>query len=358
MIPVYQKNLIIKFFSSFLKISIFFLSLIIILNLFEEISFFKNTNSSLFLPLYVTILNAPSVLFDVFPFVFLISTMYFFMEILDKDELLIYKTFGLTNLKIIKTIILTTILASFFIVFIFYNLSSSLKFLYLNIKNDYAKDSKYLAVVTANGLWIKDEINSKINIINAEKIEKGYLLNVAISQFDKNFDIENFIVSPKVNINSNLWTIETATLTKDNNTSKIENFEFESNFNLEKISSLFSNFSSLTLWELNKLKGDYQSLGYGTNVLSGYQHKLISYPLYLTLMVCIASILMLNIKYNKSKVFNLVLGILISVIIYYINYFFSVIIETKRIPYIYSIWGPQFILALIVLVGLLRINEK
>ncbi len=358
MIPVYQKNLVLKFSSSFLKISFFFLSLIIVLNLFEEISFFKNTNSSLFLPLYVTILNAPSVLFDVFPFVFLISTMYFFMEILDKDELIIYKTYGLTNLKIIKTISLSTIVISLILVFVFYNISSSLKFLYLDIKNDYAKDSKYLAVVTANGLWIKDEINDKTNFINAEKIEKEYLLNVAISQFDKNFIIENFIVASKVNIKENLWVIENAFITKNNTTKKIDNLKFESNFDLEKILSLFSNLSSLNYWELNKLKSDYKSLGYGTEVLSGYQHKLISYPLYLSIMVCISSILMLNIKYNKSKVFNLVLGILISVIIYYINYFFSVIIETKRIPYIYSIWGPQFILALIVLVGLLRINEK
>tara|TARA_Y100000389_G_scaffold204301_1_gene256130 strand:+ start:1379 stop:2221 length:843 start_codon:yes stop_codon:yes gene_type:complete len=280
------------------------------------------------------------------------------MEILDKDELIIYKTYGLTNLKIIKTISLSTIVISLILVFVFYNISSSLKFLYLDIKNDYAKDSKYLAVVTANGLWIKDEINDKTNFINAEKIEKEYLLNVAISQFDKNFIIENFIVASKVNIKENLWVIENAFITKNNTTKKIDNLKFESNFDLEKILSLFSNLSSLNYWELNKLKSDYKSLGYGTEVLSGYQHKLISYPLYLSIMVCISSILMLNIKYNKSKVFNLVLGILISVIIYYINYFFSVIIETKRIPYIYSIWGPQFILALIVLVGLLRINEK
>ena len=75
-------------------------------------------------------------------------------------------------------------------------------------------------------------------------------------------------------------------------------------------------------------------------------------------MACISSILMLNIRYNKSKVFNLTIGILLSVIIYYINYFFGVIIETKKIPYIYSVWGPLSILFLIILTNLIRINEK
>ena len=110
--------------------------------------------------------------------------------------------------------------------------------------------------------------------------------------------------------------------------------------------------------QLHKLKKDYAKLGYNTKIINAYQHKIFSYPIYLTIMVCVACILMINIRYNKSKIFSLTLGILISVIIYYINYFFGAIIETKKIPYIYSVWGPQFILALIVLTNFIKINEK
>ena len=114
----------------------------------------------------------------------------------------------------------------------------------------------------------------------------------------------------------------------------------------------------MNLWQLHKLKKDYAKLGYNTKIINAYQHKIFSYPIYLTIMVCVACILMINIRYNKSKIFSLTLGILISVIIYYINYFFGAIIETKKIPYIYSVWGPQFILALIVLTNFIKINEK
>ena len=99
-------------------------------------------------------------------------------------------------------------------------------------------------------------------------------------------------------------------------------------------------------------------LGYNTETINGYKHRLYSYPLYLTIMVCIGSILMLNIKHNKSKIASITLGIMISVVIYYINYFFNVIIETKDVPYIASIWGPQIILSLIIITNLIRINEK
>ena len=52
------------------------------------------------------------------------------------------------------------------IITLFYNFSSNLKNLYLELKNNYISDDKYLAVITKNGLWIKDSVKENIYIIN------------------------------------------------------------------------------------------------------------------------------------------------------------------------------------------------
>ena len=36
-------------------------------------------------------------------------------------------------------------------------------------------DNKYLAVVTENGLWMKDEMDNVVSIINAESIERKHI---------------------------------------------------------------------------------------------------------------------------------------------------------------------------------------
>ena len=109
MLAIYQKNLITSFFKSLGIVTLVFFCISIILNVFEELSFFKNVESVNFtLPIFLTILNTPSILFDIFPFIFLISTLYFFSEIIDKNELTIYKNYGLTNFKIINIIITTS----------------------------------------------------------------------------------------------------------------------------------------------------------------------------------------------------------------------------------------------------------
>ena len=71
MIYNYKKYIFKKFLVSLVKVTIVFTSVIIIMNLLEEINFFKNSDEFILLPIYLTLLNAPSVLFEIFPFVFL-----------------------------------------------------------------------------------------------------------------------------------------------------------------------------------------------------------------------------------------------------------------------------------------------
>ena len=359
MILTYKKNIVSIFLKNIFLISIFFFSLVLILNILEEITFFKNLDVNHVMPIFLTLLNSFSVLFEIFPFIFLIGTMSFFIEILDKDELIIYKSYGLSNLKIIYIITSTTFIVSLFLVLVFYNVSSNLKFLYLDIKSDYTKDGKYLAVITENGLWIKDQVDGNINIINAESIIDKNLTNVLISQFDSQYNFIRLIDAKKINIKDNVWVIKNSTITDNNLQEKYkENIKFKTNFNSELISTLFSNLSSLDLIKLKKLKKNYDKLGYSTTQIASYQLNIYLYPIYLSIMVCIASILMLNIRYNKPRVFYLLAGISISVLVYYMNYLFNVLIENQKIPFMFSVWFTQFLLLLLCLIGLVRINEK
>ena len=60
-----------------------------------------------------------------------------------------------------------------------------------------------MAVVNQNGLWIKDEIENKINIINADRIEKYELKTITISQLDLNFNLIKTIKASSANIVKN-----------------------------------------------------------------------------------------------------------------------------------------------------------
>ena len=75
-------------------------------------------------------------------------------------------------------------------------------------------------------------------------------------------------------------------------------------------------------------------------------------------MTIFASVIMFNIKKNKSKVFHIVLGTFFSVVIYYMNFFSGLLGQNERLPEIFSIWLPLIIISLFCSIGLVRINEK
>ena len=123
------------------------------------------------------------------------------------NQIQTFKYSGLKNSKILFILSLTSFLTGLIIIGLFYNLSSNLKNIYLDLKNNYTSDDKYLAVITNNGLWIKDNIDEKINIINASKIDGELLIEASITELDKEFNVIRHIETEKIDISKNKWRV-------------------------------------------------------------------------------------------------------------------------------------------------------
>ena len=359
MFKTFHLYILYKFLKLFLIVSLVFLSLTIILNIFEEISFFKNIDVIPIMPYFLTLLNAPITLFEIFPFIFLITTQFFFYEIIKNDELTLFKNIGISNFKIIKILFFFTIFMGLLIIVVYYNLSSKLKFAYTDIKNSYSNDNKYLAVVNDSGLWLKDETNSSILIIKSNGINDNFLSQVVINEFDFDFRLKRTLLSEKVDISNKIWILYNPIVSRNNNSkSREEVIKFTTNFDSEKIKNLFSNFSTLDVMELFDLKKDYENLGYSSDEIKIHIYKLFLSPYLFALMTLLSAIIMINIKRNNSIFFNIIVGIFTSVIIYYFNFIFISLGNTGKIPPDISVFLPALFITIISLIGLVRINEK
>ena len=359
MIKTFELYLIFLFSKKILNVFLIFFALIFILNLFEEINFFKDLEENIFFPIILSGLNTPATLFEIFPFIFLIGTQLFFLDIIDKNEIEILKINGLSNFRILKVLFFTSLLLGFILITLFYAISSKLQFIYFDTKNSYTNDDKYLAVIKDSGLWIKDEIDNKIYIINADEISNNLLINVSIHEFDNNFQLVNLITSEKINILNYEWILTRPLFFKDNKTIQLEEeYLIKTHFDIKKINSLFDNLSSLSFSQLLELRYDNKTLGNSTREVDIHLHKLYSLPLFISIMTIFSSIIMFNNKRNTSIIFHILLGILLSVIVYYLSYLSYLMGENGKIPIILSTYLPIVILILIALIGTVRLNEK
>ena len=353
----------IKFISSVYFKSLFFvffviMSLVFILNLLTELEFFKDENVKISFTLFLSLLNTPSLIYEIFPFIILIATQLFFIKFFENKELDIFKYSGLKNSTILIILSILSLITSIFIISAFYNLSSNLKNFYLELKSNYTVDGKYLAVVTKNGLWIKDKVDNKIIITNSSLIKENFLINNFITEFDNNFNVIRNIQSDKIDITENNWVIKNSKIYQQNNYINENETILKTNFNSERIQSLYSNLSSLGFYELYELRKNYKKLNYSITDVDLHIYKILTNPIYLLLITIFASLIMFNIKQFKSSTLKITIGLFFSVIIYYLNNFSYVLGSTERISLIFSIFFPLLILTIVNVFMLHRINEK
>ena len=95
MMKQYESYLTKLFLKNILIIIIVFIFLSFFLNIFEEIKYFENKNSETYIPILLTILNIPSILFEILPFIFLLGVMFFFISLYDRDEIELFKSNGI-----------------------------------------------------------------------------------------------------------------------------------------------------------------------------------------------------------------------------------------------------------------------
>ena len=355
---VYIKFITTIFLKSLLFIFLIILSLIFVLNLLTELEFFKDESVSISFTLFLSLLNSPILVFEMFPFIILLTIQLFFIKIFENKEIEIFKYSGLKNSNILIILSSLSVIVGFFVILIFYNLSSNLKNIYLEMKSSYTSDDKYLAVITKNGLWIKDIVDNKVIITNASSIEENFLIDNFITEFDDNFKIIRNITSKKIDILSKNWNIIDATVYDKNNYTYESSLNLKSNFDLDRIQTLYSNLSALNIYQLYELRKNYKRLNYSITDIDLHLLKILSYPLFLLLIAIFSSLIMLNFKNIKSTTLKISLGLFFSVIIYYLNNFSYVLGGTERISLVLSIFIPLISLTIINSLMIYKINEK
>ena len=354
----YIKFLCSIFLKSFFYVLVVMFSLVFVLNILSELEFFKEIDIGTNFTLLLSLLNSPSMIFEMFPFIFLLTTQFFFIKLFNNNELEVFKYSGLKNSSILKIISFLSLFIGIIIITLFYNFSANLKNFYLEKKSQYTTDGKYLAVVTKNGLWIKDEVDNKIYVINSSEIKDNFLIDNFITEFNQNYEVIRNIQSKKIDISKKQWFVFNAKIYNQNDYELIDVLKIKTNFDYKRVKTLYSNLSSLSIIQLFELKDNYKRLNYSLTEVNLQILKILAYPLYLLLITILTALIMFKIKRMDTTTFKISLGLFISVIIYYINNFFLVMGSTERIPLMFAIFTPLVILGLFNSFMVYKINEK
>ena len=151
----------------------------------------------------------------------------------------------------------------------------------------------------------------------------------------------NTIIAETANISKKQWELANVKIINHKGEHiKNSSLSYISTFDGEIIANLFSNLNSLNLYELYELSENYTKIGYSTTNVMVHLNKLYSMPIFFLLMTVLGFLIMVKFKFIKTKFFTIVIGVIVSVIVYYLNYFSSIFGANETLPVGLSIWLP------------------
>ena len=350
------------YFKTLLKVILFFYCFGVILNLFEEIEFFKNLNTSVLIPLKLTILYIPGMLVQLLPFIIFVSSLKFILDIRNNRDLISMKVFGFSNFKIFVILAATSFLIGWFVLFFINPVTSVMSKYYEKTKSNFSRDIDHLVTFNKNGLWIKENLNDGQRIISAKRDDAKIIKDVTIFNFDKDFNLNNKIFSKTANIEKNEWVLNDVIileiLQNSSKELKIDQMSITSIYTYDKITSLFKNFDTLSFIDLIINYDELVDRGYNKIFLKQNLHSMLSMPFFLFIMTSLASILIMGTLKRSKNMKIVIFGLIICVLIYYLKDLSIALGQTNRIPLALASWVPIIVISMFSFVGILQINER
>ena len=358
---VVNKYLAKEFFKIVINTSLIFFCLGFVLNLFEEINFFKDLEVGLNIPIILSFLFVPSLLYNMFPFVILISGIWFFLRIKKTDEIIALKVSGISNFSIIIIPSIVSIILGILIITAFNPITSVLVKKYEIIKGSYEKDQEYLAAITVNGIWIKEKNINKNNIVRSSNLNNENLIKVTIYEFDKENNFVKRIEAKSANISSFNWILKDVTIIDaDGNylSSNISRLDYISMYDIQKIKSLYSNLDTISFWNLKNEIQLLEARGYSTREMEAKFQRSFAFPFFLLSMVLLSGVFTLGMTFKENNWSYVFIAIITSVLIFYFNDFSAALGKTEKLPILISVWMPIVIIFIFSGAGVIHANQK
>jgi lipopolysaccharide export system permease protein len=364
MLKSINRYIIKEYISSLFVVIAVMLSIILLINLLDEFNFFKSKKDLKFIFFIIfTLLKIPNVLVNLFPFIVLFGGIVFYLKIYNHNEVISLRVMGYSNIQIILIPALTSFVIGYVIVFLITPISSSMLKYYEELRSKY-NDTKNLVFVNETGIWILDKNEKDKNIIRIEKINKDFSIINQITIY--NYDISNNFIkridSSEGIIKDKNWQLNKVYIItankKNNKESYLNNYNYSSNININELKNIYKNTETTSLLDINKEILILEDKGYSTIDLRIRYQKLISLPIYLLAMSILSGLMIINLGKTSNYLKYGSYGVLISIIIYFLNDLSITIAKSGIISVDFSVWIPIFLIILINLVGITQVNAK
>jgi len=355
-----------RFLGCLLLIGSVFLSLIMLVDMIEQIRRFSGEGLGVWPLLALVLLNAPATMEQILPLIVTLATVYLLASLARSSELVVARATGRSGIRALFGPVFIALLVGLLALSMLNPLVAATSNRYNQLTDIYRKGSAAVASLSGEGLWLRQGDSSGQSIIHATGFdaEETILYNVSILAFSAQGDPVRRIIAESAQLAGNTWRLTVvkvwplqARLNPEAGARYHDTLEIPSSLTEDRIRDSLGRSAGMSIWQLpNKIK-ELRAAGFSTRRHEVMFQSALANPLFLVAMVLVgAAFTMRHTRFGGTGV-AVSMAVLLGFGFYFIRNFAIVLGENGQIPVALAAWAPPAASGLLGMGLLLQVED-
>ena len=341
-----------RFIQSFLVIGGIFLTLMILIDLIEQVRRFNGVGLSFGQLLQLTLLNTPSAISEMLPLLMILATIALFVGLARSSELVVTRASGRSGLRVLLAPVLLALMIGTLAVTLLNPIAAATSEAYQRLSDDFRNNGSSALSISRDGLWLRQGSANGQSVIHALGTVNGdrfALRDVTITTFSSDGKPTEQIAARRADLESGHWALHDAKvwtvqedLNPEANAVSHEVLNLPTTLTRDRILDTLGQQDSVSVYDLPQLIRDLREAGFSTKQYEVWLQVQLARPLFLVSMVLIgAAFTMRHVRFGGTGVAVLT-AVLLGFGIYFIRNFAQILGENGQLPIMVAAWAPPF----------------
>ncbi|GAA6192227.1 LPS export ABC transporter permease LptG [Phaeobacter gallaeciensis] len=350
-----------RYLQSFLVIGAVFLTLILLIDLIEQLRRFEGVDVSFGQLFGLTLLNAPAAISEILPLLMILSTIVLFVGMARSSELVVTRAIGRSGIRALAAPIFVASIIGGLAVTTLNPIVAATSKRYQELSDTYRTGGPSVLSLSGEGLWLRQGSAEGQSVIHATGFggDGITLFGVSILSYAPNGGPIRQISAESAQLQDDNWVLKTVKVWPLNTGTNTESaatthdtLKIPTTLTRERIHDSLGRRESISIYDLPNMIRQLEQAGFSTKQHQVWFQVELARPLFLVSMVLVgAAFTMRHTRFGGTGLAVLA-AVLLGFTLYFVRNFAQILGENGQIPVALAAWAPPAA-AIMLTLGLL-----
>ncbi len=352
-----------RFVQSFAMIAAVFLSLIMLIELIEQLRRFEGLDVTLGQMFYLIVLHAPTAVNEILPLLMILSTIVLYVGLARSSELVATRATGRSGIRALLAPMLVALIVGILAVSTLNPIVAATSNHYQKLIDTYRSGGPSALSISSEGLWLRQGETRGQSVIHATGFtgteENVVLEDVTILTYATGVGPIRRIHAQSARLEDNTWVL---TKTKvwplmvgvhpETSATYHDVLQIRSTLTDERIRDSLGRPTGVSIYDLPETIRELKRAGFSTKRHEVWLQSELARPLFLMAMVLVgAAFTMRHTRFGGTGI-AVLSAVLLGFGLYFIRNFAQILGENGQLPVPLAAWGPP-VASILLTIGLL-----